>query len=98
MPIDNKNMSGHSGAPVPGCILSIESLYSQKSANTAPELVRCYVDIIVDVACKVKIRQGVDYIRAYELNGNWERPHPATTYRTTRLLTRLLARCMVKST
>ena len=88
MPIDNKNMSGHSGAPVPGCILGIESLYSQKSANTAPELVRCYVDIIVDVACKVKIRQGVDYIRAYELNGNWERPHPATTYRTTRLLTK----------
>ena len=37
MPIDNKNMSGHSGAPVPGCILGIESLYSQKSANTAPD-------------------------------------------------------------
>ena len=36
MPIDNKNMSGHTGAPVPGCILGIESLYSQKSANTAP--------------------------------------------------------------
>lgn len=88
MPIDNKNMSGHSGAPVPGCIFGIESLYSQKSANTVAELVRCYVDVIVDVACKVKIRQGVDYIRAYELNGNWQRPHPATSYRTTRVLTK----------
>lgn len=83
LPIENCFVSGEF-KEIPNLTFGIEPLMTTKSLTDPSEIVKTYVDIIINVKCVIDIKSGNDYTFPYSGSGQIMRPNtcnpPMATY------------------